>query len=160
MAVAGLVSSIMQFVSFSREVIERLNEFRNAVDQVPKAFQDISTHLPLIVDNLNQTRKKAEARGIDVETQKCVIRVVEGCQDQVQVGYIFYSYYTSICDFVLPVSSLIEGSLLLRFRFIECPLKIGKTEQWTFFSLSSMRSVVLSSITTVKTKAYLTFNRN
>ena len=53
LAVLGLVSAIVQFVNFGSKIVERLNEFESAVQEVPKTFQTINVQLPLLIDTLS-----------------------------------------------------------------------------------------------------------
>ena len=87
LAIVGLVSAIVQFISFSTEVIGRLNDFRANSKEVPPAFRDISVQLPLLLSNLKRTKEDAEADKLDVDAQKSVLTVIKSCQAHVQVSY-------------------------------------------------------------------------
>lgn len=88
LAIVGLVSAIVQFISFSTEVIGRLNDFCAKSKDVPPAFRDISVRLPLLRSNLKRTKEEAEAKKLDVDVQNSVLAVVESCQAHVQVGCV------------------------------------------------------------------------
>jgi hypothetical protein len=55
-AVIGLVSAIAQFVDFGDKVVRRLNDFRQSINEVPKAFRKINNQLPLVIDTLRRTQ--------------------------------------------------------------------------------------------------------
>ena len=83
-AVIGLVSAIAQLVDFGSKIINRLNDFQSNAGQVPRAFRDIKSQLPLLLNTLQRTKAQAEAGDIDGDTQKAILCVVEGCRSQVQ----------------------------------------------------------------------------
>lgn len=81
-SVLGVVAAIVQFVDFGSKIISRLNEYRQCGSDVPKAFQKISTDLPLIIDNLKRTKIQIEAGEINQDTAKALEPVVERCWAQ------------------------------------------------------------------------------
>ena len=85
LAVIGLVSAIVQFVEFSSEIIERLNEFQSGIDEVPQTFRDLKIQLPLLRETLKKTKTNAEAGFVDADIQTAVLNVVKGCQEQVEL---------------------------------------------------------------------------
>ena len=84
LAIFVLVSSIVQFVDFSTEIIERLDEFQSNVDEIPQSFRDLKTLLSLLRNTLNRTKAESERGLTDTDTQTAVLEVVEGCRSQVQ----------------------------------------------------------------------------
>ena len=79
LAVIGLVSAIVQFVDFGSKIVIRLNEYREAGNNVPKTFQRISIDLPLVINNLERTKNLADAGEISDETANALKPVLEAC---------------------------------------------------------------------------------
>jgi hypothetical protein len=82
LAVIGLVSSIVQFVDFGSKIVIRLNEYREAGNNVPKTFHKISVDLPLVINNLKRTKSQADAGEISDETADALKPVLEACLAQ------------------------------------------------------------------------------
>ena len=85
LAIVGLVSSIVQFVDFGSKIVDRLNEFRSSLDEVPKCFRDLKTELPLLSETLKRTKTQAEGNCFSKFTQEAILGVVKGCQSQVEL---------------------------------------------------------------------------
>jgi hypothetical protein len=79
LAIIGLVSAIVQFVDFGSKIVSRLNEYREAGNNVPKTFQKISVDLPLVINNLRRTKDQADAGEISDETANVLRPVLEAC---------------------------------------------------------------------------------
>ena len=84
LALVGLVSSIVQFVSFGTTVVTRLHEFQEKTSKTPQVFQDISTRLPLLLNSLKRIEAQANAGQVDVDARQALQPVIEGCLAQVQ----------------------------------------------------------------------------
>ena len=82
---ASLVSAIVQFIDFGSKIIERLDEFKSNVDNVPKSFQDIKAEIPLLLNTLKQTKEEAEAQCYGEDTLQALLPVVECCRSQVEL---------------------------------------------------------------------------
>jgi len=82
LAIIGLVSAIVQFVDFGSKIVIRLNEYREAGNNVPKTFQKISVDLPLVIDNLKRTKNQAGSGEISNETASVLKPVLEACLAQ------------------------------------------------------------------------------
>ena len=85
LAVIGIISSILQLVQFADTAIERVNEFRHSVKEIPTAFRDISITLPLLVSDLKRTKGAAEANKLAADEKVAILAVIEGCSDQIKV---------------------------------------------------------------------------
>ena len=77
----GLVSAIVTFVEFGGKVVRRLDELTQA-GEVPKAFREIKTRLPLIITTIDRTKDGARLSSRDAE--KALSSIVENCHDQVR----------------------------------------------------------------------------
>lgn len=82
LAIIGLVSSIVQFLDFGSKIVIRLNEYREAGNNVPKTFQKISIDLPLVINNLKRIKNQADAGEINDETANALKPVLEACLAQ------------------------------------------------------------------------------
>lgn len=82
-AVISIVSTILQFVDFGLKVLGRLHDLESSINDVPKVFKDIKIELPLLLDTLQKTEKRAKAGTITTETQRALLPVIDGCSDQV-----------------------------------------------------------------------------
>ena len=96
LALIGLVSSIVQFVTFGTTVVARLQEFQEKTSKVPKVFEDIRTRLPLLLVSLKRIQEQANAGQVDEDTRQALKPVIEGCHAQVQ-------QLDEILDKVLPL---------------------------------------------------------
>ena len=85
LAIIGLVSSIVQFVQFGSQVVERLNEFSSDIHEVPQTFQAIKVQLPLLVDTLNRTQRQAKAGYVSDETAVALKPLVDACSTEIKV---------------------------------------------------------------------------
>jgi hypothetical protein len=83
-AVVGLVSAIVQFVDFGNKVVDRLNDFKQSINEVPRTFRKFNDQLPLLIDTLRRTQIQADAGHVAEATAKALKPVVEGCLAQVE----------------------------------------------------------------------------
>ena len=81
-AAIGLAVNILQLVNWAKEIVKRLDEFQKQVGDVPRAFRDIKTELPLLLNTLSETQKQAELGLLEDDTQKALLPVVDGCRTQ------------------------------------------------------------------------------
>ena len=84
LALIGLASSIVQFVAFGAKVVERLEDFRCRVGDVPKAFQAITIELPLLLQALKRTETQVKAV-IGSPEELILEKVVQDCHSQVEL---------------------------------------------------------------------------
>lgn len=84
-AIIGLVAAIIQIVELGKNIVQRLEEFRSKTNEIPTVFRDICTQLPLLLSDLKRTKEQAESSEIDLDTQKSVLALVQGCQNHIQV---------------------------------------------------------------------------
>ncbi|RFU73930.1 short-chain dehydrogenase [Trichoderma arundinaceum] len=80
----GLAGVILQFVELGAKVTKRVKDFSSAVDGTPKAFKQIRTELPLIVDGLRRIQRNIDTGSIDKETQEVLLPVVIGCLSETE----------------------------------------------------------------------------
>jgi hypothetical protein len=85
LAVIGLVSTIAQFVDFGFKVVDRLDEFKSELNEVPKTFGEIKIQLPLIIDTLDRTQNQANAGRVSEATARALKPLVNSCLEQVKL---------------------------------------------------------------------------
>jgi len=81
-AVAGLVSTIIQFIDFGNKVVDRLNDFKHSINEVPRTFRKFNDQLPLLIDTLRRTKIQADSGHVAEAAAKALNPVVEGCLAQ------------------------------------------------------------------------------
>ncbi|KAL8735172.1 MAG: hypothetical protein Q9166_001048 [cf. Caloplaca sp. 2 TL-2023] len=82
-AVIALISNITQFAELGTKVARRLDEMRLTVNEAPQVFRAIRGQLPLLVDTLERLKEQREQGRINVETEKALLPVIDGCLAQV-----------------------------------------------------------------------------
>lgn len=84
-AVVGLTSSILQFVSFSSEVIKRLHDFESSLNESPNVFHELITTLPLLKDILQRLCSPITPSRRSEQTEEVLMPVVRECVSQVKL---------------------------------------------------------------------------
>ncbi|KPM40141.1 hypothetical protein AK830_g6443 [Neonectria ditissima] len=79
----GLVAAIAQLIEIGNKVTERLIDFTLEGDP-PRAFKQIKTVLPLIVDGLQRMQGPISAGHIAAQTQTALHTVVQSCLSETQ----------------------------------------------------------------------------
>ena len=82
--VLGIIANIVQVVDFSNKAIERVRETRQNLHDLPKAFRDVQTTLPLLANTLGKTKEHIEAGGLDEGTCKALQPVLQDCQARIR----------------------------------------------------------------------------
>ncbi|KAF2025969.1 hypothetical protein EK21DRAFT_116259 [Setomelanomma holmii] len=59
-AAIQIVASIIQLVDVGVRIVERLDDFRDKANGLPKSFKHIRTRLPIFIDALRQTKETME----------------------------------------------------------------------------------------------------
>lgn len=86
LAIVGIVASITSLVDFGSKVYDRLKEYCDHLDEVPKAFRNIATELPLILDALHyvETENMTAGKAPSEATLAALRPVIDGCRTQVE----------------------------------------------------------------------------
>ena len=84
LAVISIVANITALTEFSCDVVSRIREFGENAHEVPKAFRDIQTVLPLISSTIARTRDQIESKILNEDTCKALRPVLEGCKDKLR----------------------------------------------------------------------------
>ncbi|KAK1830481.1 short-chain dehydrogenase [Podospora conica] len=80
----GLVAAIVQFVDVGSRIVKRLSDFNNNLDQIPKAFRQVKTELPLIIDGVRRIQDQVKSNDISPTSQEALLPVLRECQDAAQ----------------------------------------------------------------------------
>lgn len=86
LATLSLVAAIVQPVDFSITIVARLEDFLSKSQEAPKAFRDICVQLPLVTNDLRQTKIQVEARELTLERRNAVLAVIKACHAHLKVG--------------------------------------------------------------------------
>ncbi len=84
MAAVSFVSAVAGLIDISCRVVNRLNGFHSATQEVPDAFRHIKAQVPIAIDSLRRTQADALAGGVDLETQNALKPTMEGCKSVIQ----------------------------------------------------------------------------
>jgi hypothetical protein len=84
-AVVGLTSSILQFVSFSSEVIKRLHDFESSLNESPNVFHELIITLPLLKNILQRLCSPTAPSHRSEQTEEVLMPVVRECVSQVKL---------------------------------------------------------------------------
>ena len=83
-AVVAIVSSIVQLVDFSSNVVERIYEFQKRAQEVPKAFRGISRVLPALSNGFLKAKEQLDNDRIPEDTRKALAPLIDRCLEQVK----------------------------------------------------------------------------
>lgn len=83
-AAIGLAAAILQFIDFGGKAISRLREFHSHLEEVPKAFQNISNILPLLVDGLGKVKEQVEAGQLSDNTKQAFLPSIQKSLSEVE----------------------------------------------------------------------------
>ncbi|OBT58918.1 hypothetical protein VE04_00567, partial [Pseudogymnoascus sp. 24MN13] len=85
LAVVGVVASIVQLLDFGTTVLYRLKEYQSSLGEVPKSFRQIDKELPLLLHTLQQLEKAIDAGSVGIETERALLPVIKGSQEQLEL---------------------------------------------------------------------------
>lgn len=83
-AVISIIASIVTLTEFTRDVISRTKEYGKNAHDVPKAFRDITTVLPLISSTLTRTGDRVRSGILDDDICRDLRPVLEDCEDKMK----------------------------------------------------------------------------
>ena len=83
-AVTAIVSSIVQLVDFSSDVVKRIYEFQKHAQEVPKVFRGIRNVLPVLADGFRKAKEQLDNDRIPEDTRKALAPLTERCLQQVK----------------------------------------------------------------------------
>ena len=82
--IIGLTAAIVQFVEFGTKIVKRLSDFSNSLDQIPEAFRQVVTILPLIINGARRIQDQAKSNDISPSTQEALLPVLLECRGAAQ----------------------------------------------------------------------------
>jgi hypothetical protein len=97
-AVISLLSSIVQLVDFGTKLIDRLNEFASATEDVPVFFRSIKSQLPLAIITLQRVEEQARSSRVRNTDAQALKPVVDNSLDKTKK-------LTEFLDSAVPVGS-------------------------------------------------------
>ena len=77
--VVGLLANICGIVDFTGKVLRRIQESSSNLHDVPEAFRDVASTLPLLASTLNKTEEQLRSGRLDEDTCRALQPVLEGC---------------------------------------------------------------------------------
>src|SRR5947207_3423164 len=83
LAAIGVAASIVQLLDVGGRVLGRLVEYHSNFADMPKAFHNVKTELPLLLHTLEQTKKAISEGRIGEQTKAVLDPVVADCKEQV-----------------------------------------------------------------------------
>jgi len=83
LVVIGIIANVLQLVEFSGEVIDRAQGFKSQAREVPEAFRDAQSVLPVICNALRKIQKHIESGNLSEETCIALKAVAIQCQKKV-----------------------------------------------------------------------------
>jgi N-terminal domain on NACHT_NTPase and P-loop NTPases len=81
-AVISLLSSIVQLVDFGTKLIDRLNEFASATEDVPLYFRSIKSQLPLAIITLRRVEAQARSGRVSDADAQALKPVIDNSLDE------------------------------------------------------------------------------
>ncbi|KZF18827.1 TPR-like protein [Xylona heveae TC161] len=81
--IVGLVSSIIQIVVFSKDILDRIKQYKDVVKEFPPYLEDVGRELPLIVATFERIRIQTEQGDLPESTKTAVAGVLTGCETQI-----------------------------------------------------------------------------
>lgn len=84
LVVINIITSVVALVDFSRKVVSQAKEYGEKVDEVPEAFRDIETTLPLFANTLSQVQWRVERKDVDEDSCRALSPVLKGCERKLE----------------------------------------------------------------------------
>ena len=94
-AVISFVSAVAGLIDIGCKVAYRLNEFNSTAREIPEVFKHTAAQLPVVLDALRRTEKRARAGLVDKQIPNALIPSLAGCHERIAALY-------SILEEVLP----------------------------------------------------------
>lgn len=76
LGVIGVVATIIDLVSFGKDVLTRLDEFQKNVRELPHSFVNIAVQLPLLLDTLDRIREQSFDNSLSPSTEEALAPVI------------------------------------------------------------------------------------
>lgn len=122
LAVAAIVSSIVQLVDFTSKVLSRLNEFHSNTKEIPKSLEYLTTELPVIVRTLEGINEAIDDGRFSAKSATALLPAVQGCEKCI-------ADINSVLSDTLPKSS--DGRARKAVKSVVSVLNDGKIDSIT-----------------------------
>ncbi|OBT85964.1 hypothetical protein VE02_04790 [Pseudogymnoascus sp. 03VT05] len=83
LALIGIISSTLQLVSFSSQVLRRIKDYKDDTTSLPREFWTLQDQLPLISHALHITWKQTQSDELEEEACKALVPVINACNQEV-----------------------------------------------------------------------------
>ncbi|OBT53431.1 hypothetical protein VE04_06664 [Pseudogymnoascus sp. 24MN13] len=83
LALIGIISSTLQLVSFSSQVLRRIKDYKDDTTSLPREFWTLQDQLPLISHALHITWKQTQSDELEEEACKALVPVINACHQEV-----------------------------------------------------------------------------
>ena len=83
-AVIGFVSAIASLADYGERIVNRLNESRRNVKELPQSFLHISVQLPLLVDIIHRLHDQSNKGELTPNTENLLKPVLNGLYQEVE----------------------------------------------------------------------------
>ena len=77
LAALGIIANVFGVVDFTSKALGRIKETRDNINDIPKAFRDVRSTLPLLENNLKKTEQQIRAGAVDEDTCKALRPILE-----------------------------------------------------------------------------------
>ena len=81
-AVISLLSSIVQLVDFGTKLVDRLNEFTSATEDVPLSFRSIKSQSPFALITLQRVEEQARSGRVSDTDAQALKPVIDNSLDE------------------------------------------------------------------------------
>ncbi|KAL8880801.1 MAG: hypothetical protein Q9198_001861 [Flavoplaca austrocitrina] len=79
----GIIANTVGVIDFTSKIIGRIKDTGENVQNVPKAFRDVQSTLPLLSHALKQTQRRIETRALDEEACSALKPVLHDCSSDI-----------------------------------------------------------------------------
>lgn len=79
LVVLGIIANIAAVVDFTGKVLGRIKDASDNVHDIPKAFRDVQSSLPLLTNALKRTQQQIELGTLDAEACEALKPVLQDC---------------------------------------------------------------------------------
>ena len=79
----GIIANTFGVIDFASKVIRRIKDAGETVQNVPQAFRDVQTTLPLLSHALKQTQRRIETGALDEEACSALKPVLQNCSSDI-----------------------------------------------------------------------------
>ena len=82
-AILGIIASTVSIIDFTSKILGRIKEAGENVHNIPKAFRDVQSNLPLLSHALKQTKQRIESGYFDEEACAALKSNLQDCESDI-----------------------------------------------------------------------------